>query len=120
MTSLIITLLIITAILLILVTALQSAKKEGVSNGLGNTGVYQIIGVKKTSDLLEQITWGLIIALFSLSLFHSLLLKKRNANPSLSPNLERFQGQQLPSTPQQPDQEIPSPENHPSDTTLTK
>jgi preprotein translocase subunit SecG len=91
MVTLLITLVIITAILLILVAALQSSKKEGVGNSLGSMGAHQIIGVKKTSDLLEQVTWGLLTTLFILSLGTSLWLKKRNSGSTLSPNLERIQ-----------------------------
>jgi preprotein translocase subunit SecG len=91
MFTLLITFILITAVLLILITALQSSKKEGVGNSLGSMGAHQIIGVKKTSDLLEQITWGLITSLFVLSLSTSLWLKKRNAGLPMSPNLERIQ-----------------------------
>jgi preprotein translocase subunit SecG len=90
MSTLLIILIIITTTLLILVTSLQSSKKEGLGNSLGSMGAHQIIGVKKTSDLLEQVTWGLLIGLFILSLGTSYFLKKRNTNLFVSPNLERI------------------------------
>jgi preprotein translocase subunit SecG len=91
MATFIITLIIITALLLILITGLQSSKKEGTGSTLDSIGIYQIISVQKTSDLLEQITWGLVILLFSLSLSHSILLKRKSVTLITSPNLERFQ-----------------------------
>jgi preprotein translocase subunit SecG len=92
MTTLLITFIVISAVLLILVTSVQSSKKEGLDSGLGNTGAGQLIGVKKTGDLLEQTTWGLIIILFSLSLSSASWLKKGRKLP-ISPNIERAQEQ---------------------------
>lgn len=91
MSTLLIILIVITSAFLILIASLQSSKKEGMGNSLGTMGAHQIIGVKKTSDLLEQITWGLLIGLFILSLTTSFVLKKSNINVSISPNLERIQ-----------------------------
>ena len=108
MVTLLITLVIITAILLILVTALQSSKKEGVGNSLGSMGAHQIIGVKKTSDLLEQVTWGLLTTLFVLSLGTSLWLKKRNSGFTLSPNIEKIQQEYSLIEPSQDQQEAAS------------
>ena len=59
---------IITAILLIMVVFIQSSKKEGLSSSLGSMDASQLLGIQKSSDLLEQITWGLMISLFTLSL----------------------------------------------------
>ena len=95
MQTLLITLIIITAIFLILITFLQSSKKEGMGNSLGNMGANQIIGVKKTSDLLEQITWGLLTVLFTLSLNITFFLKNNKKKISISPNLERLYSQDL-------------------------
>ena len=71
----------------------QNSKKEGLGTPLGDTGASQLIGVKKTSDLLEKITWGLIISLFVLTLSTSLFLNKeghQGANAQ-SPNIQRAQ-----------------------------
>lgn len=91
MSTLLIILIIITSVFLILIASLQNSKKEGLGNSLGTMGAHQIIGVKKTSDLLEQVTWGSLIGLFVLSLGTSLLLKGRNIDLPTSPNLERIQ-----------------------------
>lgn len=91
-----IVLAIITAIFLILIVSVQSSKKEGLGDTLGHLGARQLIGIQKTGDLLEQITWGTIITLFILSLTISALLKKRQDDslPS-SPNLEKIQERTL-------------------------
>ena len=88
-------LILITAVLLILAVLVQNSKKEGLGNVYfgGDAGASQLMGVSKTSDLLEQITWGLVIALFVLTLATSLFLKKANQSSVLpsSPNIERIQ-----------------------------
>lgn len=95
MFSFLVILILITASLLILAVLVQSSKKEGLGSVYfgGDTGASQLIGVKKTSDLLEQITWGLVIALFSLTLATSLVLNKKDLSGTLStsPNINRAQ-----------------------------
>ena len=66
---------ILIAILLILITSLQSSKKEGLAGPFGSMGANQFIGAKQTSDLLEQITWGLLVTLIVLSLSATFFLQ---------------------------------------------
>ena len=95
MFTFLVVLILITSGLLILAVLVQNSKKEGLGNVYigGDTGAGQLVGVKKTSDLLEQITWGLVIALFSLTLATSLCLNKesRPGTFTSSPNVERAQ-----------------------------
>jgi preprotein translocase subunit SecG len=86
--------IIIIAALIIIAAALQSSKKEGMGSAIGAMGANQIIGVKKTSDLMEQITWGLLVLLFCLTFTASYVAKKSQGG-SLSPNLELLQKQDL-------------------------
>jgi len=96
MFTLLVTLNIITAILLILVVSVQGSKKEGLGSSLGSMGATQLMGIKKTSDLLEQITWGFIITLFTLSLATTIFLKRgHESSLPTSPNLERIQERNL-------------------------
>lgn len=67
-----IVLIIIAAVLLILVILPQSSKGGGLT-GSAAAGANQIIGVKKTTDLLEKLTWGLMIGIFVLSLLTHIL-----------------------------------------------
>jgi preprotein translocase subunit SecG len=99
MVTFVLILIIITALLLIGVAALQNSQKEG-GNALGSMGAHQIIGVKKTGDLLEQITWGLLIALFVLCMTTFTLTKRAHKTPQ-SPNLERVEQQNLLTEPSQ-------------------
>lgn len=92
MFTFLITLILIVSGLLILAVLLQNSKKEGLGNPLSDSGAAQLIGVKKTSDLLEQLTWGLIVTLFVLTLATSFVLNKTTDVP-LSPNVERAQEQ---------------------------
>ncbi len=94
-------LILIIASLLILVVLLQNSKKESLGSPLGNTGTAQLMGVKKTNDLLEQLTWGLVIALFVLTLATSLFLNRTSQLPT-SPNIDRAKEHNtLPNSPKQ-------------------
>lgn len=89
-------LILLIAGLLILAVMLQNSKKEGLGNAyLGSdTGASQLVGVQKTSDLLEQITWGLVIALFIFTLLATLYLRKTDQSVRhMSPNINRVQEQ---------------------------
>ncbi len=65
MSTLVTVLIVITCILLILVVLVQNSKGGGLAAG---TSANQVMGVKKTADFLEKTTWGLAIALVTLSL----------------------------------------------------
>lgn len=96
MFNLLVILILITAVLLILAVLVQNSKKEGLSSPLGDSSASQLIGVTKTSDLLEQITWGLIVMLFVLTLSTSLFLGEAGDKLLHSPNIERAQEQAAP------------------------
>ncbi|MFZ1809296.1 MAG: preprotein translocase subunit SecG [Cyclobacteriaceae bacterium] len=68
MYTLFISLVIVSAILLILVVLAQNSKGGGLSSQFGGSGASNLIGVKKTGDLLERLTWGFAIAIMVFSL----------------------------------------------------
>ena len=68
MYTLVISLIIFFAVLLVLVILAQNAKGGGLTSQFGGSSASNIIGVKKTGDLLEKLTWGFIIAIMVLSL----------------------------------------------------
>lgn len=68
MYGLIIGLIIVISILLVLVILAQNSKGGGLSSQFGGSAASNIIGVKKTGDLLEKLTWGFIVALVVLTL----------------------------------------------------
>ena len=67
-------LIILVAILLVLVILAQNSKGGGLSSQFGGSGASNMIGVKKTGDLLERITWGLLVVLIALVLSSTFLL----------------------------------------------
>ncbi|MFZ6000663.1 MAG: preprotein translocase subunit SecG [Bacteroidota bacterium] len=68
MYTLFISLAIFSAVLLVLVVLAQNAKGGGLSSQFGGSGASNLIGVKKTGDLLERLTWGFAIAIMVFSL----------------------------------------------------
>ncbi len=68
MYTLFISLTIIAAVLLVLVVLAQNSKGGGLSSQFGGSGASNLIGVKKTGDLLERLTWGCAIAVMVFSL----------------------------------------------------
>jgi len=65
---LLISLAIVSAILLVLVVLAQNSKGGGLSSQFGGSGASNLIGVKKTGDALERLTWGFAIAIIVFSL----------------------------------------------------
>jgi preprotein translocase subunit SecG len=56
------------AVLLVLVVLAQNSKGGGLSSQFGGSSASNLIGVKKTGDLLERLTWGLAIAMMAFTL----------------------------------------------------
>ena len=56
------------SILLVLVVLAQNSKGGGLSNQFGGSGASNLIGVKKTGDLLERLTWGFAVAIMVFAL----------------------------------------------------
>jgi preprotein translocase subunit SecG len=73
MFTLIVGIIIFFAILLVLVVLAQNSKGGGLSNLAGGSSASNIIGVKKTGDLLEKLTWGFIVAIMVLCLSTNLV-----------------------------------------------
>ena len=92
--TLIIVLIVLVSLLLMLVILAQNSKGGGLSSQFGGSGTSQLMGVKRTSDLLEKVTWGLGIALIALSLSTVFFLNQ--AGPGIvSPNIQRAEEQQV-------------------------
>jgi preprotein translocase subunit SecG len=91
MLALVVTLIAITAVLLVLVVLAQNSKGGGVSGQFGGSGASQLMGVKRTTDLLEKITWGLGITLVILTLVTNLIIEQPSQQGVSSPNIEKAQ-----------------------------
>lgn len=81
MYTLIISLIIFFAVLLVLVILAQNAKGGGLTSQFGGSSASNIIGVKKTGDLLEKLTWGFVITIMVLSL-STTFITPNNQGPS--------------------------------------
>ena len=104
MFKLFIILAIIVAVLLILIVLMQNSKGGGLSSQFGGSGAQQIIGVKKTTDILEKATWVFIVALIVFSLSSSLMISRNNGTNFVNPNVDAAQ------------QSAPAPVEVPADT----
>ncbi len=69
-------LIVIVCILLILVVLIQNSKGGGIQSQFG--AANQIMGVKRGTEVIEKLTWGLAIALF----FFSIVLAPKNTGTS--------------------------------------
>lgn len=63
MYALLIGLSIFFSVLLVLVVLAQNSKGGGLSSQFGGSGASNLIGVKKTGDILERLTWGFSVAI---------------------------------------------------------
>jgi preprotein translocase subunit SecG len=99
MITFIITMIIILALLLVLVVLAQNSKGGGLSSQFGGSGASQLVGVKRTTDILERITWGLAITMVVLTVSGTILMKGEASQTQqmTSPNIERAQQQIMPS-----------------------
>ncbi len=68
MYTFLISLALFSAFMLVLVILAQNSKGGGLSSQFGGSGASNIIGVKKTGDLLERLTWGFVIAIMVIAL----------------------------------------------------
>ena len=88
MFKLFIILAVIVAVLLILIVLMQNSKGGGLSSQFGGGGAQQVIGVKKTTDILEKATWVFIGAMIVFSLSSSLLINKSANSEFVNPNVD--------------------------------
>lgn len=106
----VIVLIIVFSFLLVMVILAQNAKGGGLTSQFGGSSASNIIGVKKTGDLLEKLTWSFIIAIMALTLSTNFIDSSGGSNSSNSV-LEKA-GQQGPA----PEMTLPAEET-PADTT---
>ena len=69
-------LIIITCLLLVVVVLVQNPKGGGISAGI--IGSNPVMGVKKTTDFVEKLTWGLALTLVVLCLIAGLALPNKD------------------------------------------
>src|SRR6185503_2199795 len=102
MFTLIVGIIIFVAVLLVLVVLAQNSKGGGLSSQFGGSSASNLIGVKKTGDLLERLTWGLAITIMVFTLATNMATP--SASGSSDELLERAKEQQaLPAPTQKKD-----------------
>ena len=87
-------LIFLSALVLILAVLAQNPKGGGLSSAFGGSEASQFIGVKKTTDLLEKITWGAAGLIMLLSVAANVLVipeQSTSGSSSASPNVNRAQ-----------------------------
>ena len=90
-------LIAIIAVLLILVVLVQNSKGGGLAGEFGGSSASQMFGVKKTTDLLEQITWGLGGAMALLALVSHIFIGTPQEQSGInSVNVEKAASKSLP------------------------
>ena len=96
MYSIIVGLIIFVAVLLILVVLVQNSKGGGLSSQFGGNSSNQFMGVQKTNDLLEKVTWTLAISIVLLTMLSNLFISSTDSNiEGLSPNIDRANEQNI-------------------------
>ncbi|MBC7486011.1 MAG: preprotein translocase subunit SecG [Cytophagaceae bacterium] len=112
MTLLFSILIIISAVLVVLTVLAQNSKGNGLSNSLG--GASQLMGVKRTTDIIEKLTWVFAISLLTFCLCINLFVDRPEANAegSGSINVDRAKAakpKQAPAPTEQPDSSSAAP-----------
>ncbi|WP_276496019.1 preprotein translocase subunit SecG [Pontibacter litorisediminis] len=92
-----ISVIIFICVLLILVVLAQNPKGGGLSSQFGGS-TSQLMGVKRTGDLLEKLTWGFAIALVVLTLATH-MIGSSGDGAVRSVNEERARQSQMPAAP---------------------
>ncbi|MDX5422999.1 MAG: preprotein translocase subunit SecG [Hymenobacteraceae bacterium] len=96
-----ISLIVFICVLLVLVVLAQNPKGGGLSSQFGGS-TSQLMGVKRTGDLLEKLTWGLAIALVVLTMVTHMMVGTTAGDAGSfgrSLNEERARQSQLPGAP---------------------
>lgn len=105
MYSVIVTLIVIASVLMCGVVLMQESKGGGLASSF--SGYNQIMGVRKTTDFIEKVTWTLAIVMVVLSVLSTIWLPSAVSEQSVVNGIEApaaTNGDNLPSIPaaQQP------------------
>jgi preprotein translocase subunit SecG len=95
-----IVIILIVCFLLAVVVLAQNPKGGGLSSQFGSGGAANLMGVKRTGDLLERLTWGFAIGLMVLTLgTHVLSGNSAGTGPVRSVNQRKALETKLPTAP---------------------
>ncbi len=102
------------SVLLMIIVLIQNPKGGGLSSEFGGSSSGQMFGVKKTGDLLEQLTWGFASAIVIISLVSRFMLDGNSAEGFKSVNAEKAATKTLPSAPAAAPTTTPAPASSPA------
>ncbi len=74
-------LMVLAAILMCFVVLVQNSKGGGLSSAFASSN--QIMGVRKTTDFIEKLTWGLAIFMVVISIATSYVIPHQTTNSSV-------------------------------------
>ena len=96
MYSIVVGIILFVAVLLILIILAQNPKGGGLSSTFGGSSSNQIMGVQKTNDLLERLTWILAIGIVLLTLLTNIFIEKDPSDSQISsPNIDKASEQSI-------------------------
>jgi preprotein translocase subunit SecG len=105
--------ILLVCFLLALVVLAQNPKGGGLSSQFGAGGAANLMGVKRTGDLLEKLTWGFAVGLIILTLATH-IIGGSSAGPVRSINQQAAQRAVVPATPAAPASAPTAPAGQPS------
>lgn len=86
--------IIIISLLLALVVLVQNSKGGGLASGFSSSN--QVMGVRRTTDVLEKLTWGLAIALMVFSITGTMFQPKTTETQAASAIQEQIDNAAVP------------------------
>ena len=90
MYSIIVGIIMFVSVILILIILVQNSKGGGLSSQFGGGSSNQYMGVQKTNNLLEKITWTFAITIVFLTLLTNVYIESPDTNiENASPNINR-------------------------------
>ena len=106
MLYIVIGLILVVCVLLVIIVLAQNSKGGGLSSSFGGSSAASMIGVQRTNDLLENLTWGFGAALMVLCVSSGFILEGEGEGTQIyeSPNIDAARNQFI-----NPAQQLPMP-----------
>ena len=76
----------VVCLLLMLVVLIQNPKGGGIDSTFGGGQANQMLGASRSTDVIEKVTWGLAVVLFTLCILTALAVNTAASGPVLDPN----------------------------------
>lgn len=89
MYTILLVLTVVVAVLMCLIVLIQESKGGGLASSFSSSN--QIMGVRKTTDVIEKVTWGLAIALVLFSILTVFFVPKNSVSDSVIMNQAKEQ-----------------------------